>query len=101
MCERNFTFGLASPADHNDGAAWALTGDPATKWTLAGGEFPVGTDGGDLTAIACAVNTFGQDDIFHAPYNALCYNGGNIRLGRGTFAISPPSPLKSLTRSSF
>ena len=85
--KRNFTLGLASPSTASDGAAWALAGNPASSWTLRDGTFPVGTDGSDVRAIACAVNTFGQDDIFHAPYNALCYNGGNIA-GRGMLLTS-------------
>ena len=84
MYKRNFTSGLASPVDHNDGAAWVPGTGPAKSWTLRDGTFPIGTDGGDLTAIACVVNTFGQNDIFRAPYNGLCFNGEKLKSGRGT-----------------
>ena len=78
MFKRNFTFGLASPTASNDGAAWVPGTGPAESWTHQDGTFPIGTDGGDVRAIACAVNTFGQHDIFHAPVNGLCYNGEEL-----------------------
>jgi hypothetical protein len=86
MYKRNFTFGLATPSAANDGASWALSGTGAAEsWTFASaGQFPPGTDGGDLTTIACVVNTFHQDDIFAWGYNGLCYNGNQIG-GRGTW----------------
>ncbi|KAL8782914.1 MAG: hypothetical protein Q9213_005026, partial [Squamulea squamosa] len=84
MFRRNFTFGMALPSDHNDGGAWTPGTGPAQSWTLAkSGEFPPGTDGGDVSAIACAVNTFGQGDVYQADYNGLCFNGGSINSGRG------------------
>ena len=87
MFKRNFTFGLASPNTFNDGAAWVPSSSDASSqsWELVRGEpVPVGSDGGDVSAIACAVNTFGQDDVFHASFNGLCFNGRNIP-GRGMF----------------
>lgn len=30
-----------------------------------------------MTQIACAVNLFGQSDIYTTDYNAYCYNGGS------------------------
>jgi hypothetical protein len=85
MYKRNFTFGLATPATVDDGASWALSGTgAATDWTLKDGSFPPGTDGHDLTSIACAVNLFNQDDIFAVTtHNGLCYNGAT-KPGRGT-----------------
>ena len=84
MYRRNFTFGLARPANSNDGGQWTPGTGPAQSWTLASsGQFPPGTDGGDVQAIACAVNTFGQADIYQADYNGLCFNGGQIRSARG------------------
>ena len=100
MYKRNFTFGLASPTSYNDGASWVPGTGPAESWTLADGEFPVGTDGGDVTAIACAVNTFQQHDIFSASYNGLCFNGKYLASGGGMWSktCSPvpenePAPL--------
>lgn len=91
MFKRNITFGLASPQNHNDGAAWVSTGGPATSWTLKDQNFPPGTDGSDLTAIACAVNIFGQHKIFGYQFNGLCFNGNSLKSGRGTYF--PPLPL--------
>lgn len=85
MFKRNITFGLATPLNHNDGAAWVSTGGPATSWTLKDEQFPPGTDGSDLTAIACAVNTFGQNKIFGFQFNGLCFNGNSLKSGRGTY----------------
>ncbi|KAK4982524.1 hypothetical protein LTR50_007699 [Elasticomyces elasticus] len=84
MYKRNFTFGLASPRAYNDGDARAPGTGGAKDWTLTDGTFPVGTDGGDLTAIACAVNTFQQHDVYIASYNGLCYNGQDLGSGAGT-----------------
>ncbi|KAL8746235.1 MAG: hypothetical protein Q9190_001722 [Brigantiaea leucoxantha] len=84
MFKRNFTFGLAELQSPTDGNAWTAGNNPAQSWTLAGsGQFPPGTDGHDLSSIACAVNIFGQDNIFRQNYNALCYNGESINKGRG------------------
>lgn len=84
MYRRNFTFGIASPSSPTDGGQWASSGGGATDWSLYGsGQFPPGTDGGDVRAIACAINTFGQADIFQSEYNAYCYNGGKTTGGKG------------------
>ena len=81
---------MARPATYNDGAAWTPSGGGAQSWTLASSQqFPPGTDGGDITAIACAVNTFGQADVYQADYNGLCFNGGSISSGRGKLFSSP------------
>lgn len=94
MFKRNITFGLASPKDHNDGAAWVSAGGPATSWTLQNEAFPPGTDGSDLTAIACAVNIFGQNKVFGYQFNGLCFNGNSLKSGRGTYTFPlPTSPL--------
>lgn len=84
MYKRNFTFGLATPSSADDGAAWATSGTGAAEsWTFAStGQFLPGTDGNDLTTIACAVNTFHQDEIYAYNDNGLCYNGNTIG-GRG------------------
>ena len=72
MFRRNFTFGLAMPTANNDGAAWAADGTPPTDWQFTGtGD---ATHAGDMTAIACAVNTFDQEDVFRYQYNGLCWN---------------------------
>lgn len=81
MFKRNFTFGLAYPSTFNDGAAWVpdpSAGSPRSWEMNSGPPVPVGSDGGDVSAIACAVNIFGQDDVFHTPYNGLCFNGRNV-----------------------
>lgn len=93
MFKRNITFGLASPQRANDGAAWVSGGGTATSWTLTDEQFPVGTDGSDLTAIACAVNIFGQNNIFGYQFNGLCFNGGLLKSGRGTYPPSPSLPM--------
>ncbi|CAL8580054.1 hypothetical protein XPA_005788 [Xanthoria parietina] len=65
MYRRNFTFGLAELQSSTDGNAWTAGNNPAQSWTLREtGQFPPGTDGHDLSSIACAVNIFGQDTIF-------------------------------------
>ena len=93
MFRRNFTFGMALPATYNDGAAWTPAGGPAQSWTLASSQqFPPGTDGGDVTAIACAVNTFGQRSVYQADYNGLCFNGGSISSGRGKLFLAQVVP---------
>lgn len=84
MYRRNFTFGLAELQSPTDGNAWTAGNNPAQSWTLREtGQFPPGTDGHDLSSIACAVNIFGQDTIFRQNFNALCYNGESINKGRG------------------
>ncbi|KAL8697313.1 MAG: hypothetical protein Q9224_002379, partial [Gallowayella concinna] len=84
MFRRNFTFGLAELQSPTDGNAWTAGNNPAQSWTLReNGQFPPGTDGQDLSSIACAVNIFGQDNIFRQNFNALCYNGESINKGRG------------------
>ncbi|KAI7407956.1 hypothetical protein KC336_g13253 [Hortaea werneckii] len=72
MFRRNFTFGLASPAGPNDGAAWTPQGVPPTDWQLKSRK-TVDTSG-DMTEIACAVNTFGQSEVYSYAYNGLCWN---------------------------
>ncbi|KAL8685510.1 MAG: hypothetical protein Q9218_007716, partial [Villophora microphyllina] len=88
MFKRNFTFGLATPLSHDDGGAWSSDPSFAAKsWELKDGGFPEGTDGQDVLEIACAVNTFGQDDIFDSrTFNGLCRNGEPLEpKGRGGF----------------
>ena len=100
MFKRNFTFGMASPSTFNDGAAWVPSPSDASpqSWELVRGEpVPVGADGGDVSAIACAVNIFGQHDVFQAPYNGLCFNSGNIR-GRGMFPSTACDVFPSTNR---
>jgi hypothetical protein len=68
--KRNFTLGLANPSSATDGAAWGSS-QSASRWSIVGG-----TAGTDVTQIACAVNLFGQSDIYTIDsYNGLCYNG--------------------------
>jgi hypothetical protein len=89
MYKRNFTFGLASPSDARDGAAWIPSGGPVDSWLMQDGTFPVGTDGHDVTAIGCLVNTFGQDEIFeYGNYNGLCFNARESDRG-GNTTLSP------------
>ncbi|OAA41490.1 Chitinase II [Beauveria brongniartii RCEF 3172] len=67
---RNFTMGLAAPANANDGGAWGA--QSASSWT--GG---AQSNNRDVTLIACAVNTFNQVDIYQEDsYNAYCFTGG-------------------------
>ncbi|KAF7536258.1 hypothetical protein G7054_g4665 [Neopestalotiopsis clavispora] len=68
--KRNFTLGLAQPTTATDGAAWGA--QPASSWQIDGS-----TSNTDVTQIACAVNLFGQSDIYTTDYNAYCYNGGS------------------------
>jgi len=75
MYRCNFTFGLASPANANDGATWTSQGAPPTDWQFRGSGG--GNAQGDMTAIACAVNTFDQSEVYRWTYNGLCYNGGS------------------------
>ena len=51
-----------------------------------GGQFNVGTNG-DIDSIACAVNTFGQDEIYNVPYNRYCFNGIYTTSGFGDIVI--------------
>jgi hypothetical protein len=64
MYKRNFTFGLAAPQNPTDGAVWVPGTGAAQSWLMQDGLFPVGTDGHDVSEIACLVNTFGQDELF-------------------------------------
>lgn len=90
MYRRNFTFRLASLSNSQDGAAWSAGNNPALSWNLEkSGVFPPGTDGHDLSSIACAVDFFGQDDIYRTYFNALCYNGESINKGRGKSRGTP------------
>ncbi len=89
MYRRNFTFGLASPMSDSDGAAWVPGTGPAESWTLTDEQFPVGTDGQDVNSIACAVNTFGQNDIYGYVYNGLCFRGGYTPSGFGKVVAVP------------
>ena len=84
---------MALPSTDKDGAAWTPAGGPAQSWTLASSQqFPPGTDGGDVSAIACAVNTFNQPDVYQADYNGLCFNGGSVRSGRGKLLFAQVVP---------
>lgn len=64
-----FRFLSQSPqVNINQSQAYALSGNQLgyvykRNFTFDG-TFPVGTDGSDVRAIACAINTFGQDSIF-------------------------------------
>lgn len=73
MFRRNFTFGFAMPATRGDGASWAGDGKPPTTWQSSGNQ-PDDADG-DMTAIACAVNTFKQSEVYDYQYNGYCWNG--------------------------
>ena len=66
---RNFTMGLAAPSAAN--TAWGAQN--AASWSSATGGVTGSTD---ATAIACAVNTFAQPNIYQQPSpNALCWTG--------------------------
>lgn len=68
--KRNFTLGLANPSGPTNGAAWGSS-QSASSWNIPGG-----SAGTDVTEIACAVNLFGQSDIYTIDsYNGLCFNG--------------------------
>lgn len=68
--KRNFTLGLANPTGPADGPAWGSS-QSASSWSFSGG-----TAQTDFTQIACAVNIFGQSDIYKIDsYNGLCWNG--------------------------
>ncbi len=87
MYKRNFTFGMASPRGPKDGGEWSAGVDPAIAWLPKKlEEYLPGTDGGDMSSIACAVNFFGQDEIFKADANGLCFRGSFLATGRGTSA---------------
>lgn len=73
--KRNFTLGLASPSSATDGAAWGTQ-------SLASYSYG-GTSGTDVTQVACAVNIFGQTDIYQTgSYNGLCITGFNQNVGK-------------------
>lgn len=91
LYKRNFTFGMASPQSPRDGEEWSAGVDPALGWVPKKlEEYLPGTDGGDLTAIACAVKFFPQNDIFKADFSGLCYRGSNPLTGRGTSNFDTP-----------
>jgi hypothetical protein len=72
MFKRNFTLGLAQPSSPVDGAAWGAQLFSSYTFTSSGS--PGGTYT-DATTIACAVNIFGQTDIYQlGGYNGLCLN---------------------------
>ena len=64
--KRNFTMGLAEPSQASQ--PWGAQ-TPAS-WASGGQSSSVITD------IFCAINTFGQNDIYQLPtYNGYCFNG--------------------------
>jgi hypothetical protein len=70
--KRNFTFGLASPASPSDGAAWGSQAFSTYTFNSGGGG-PRGVVSTDATTIACAVNIFGQNNIYRiGNYNGYC-----------------------------
>lgn len=82
MFRSNFTFGLAAPATPIEGAASVPSTGPTDSWAFKYNEITPADDGGNVLAIACVVNTLGQDDIYTFPFNGLCFNGGYTP-GRG------------------
>ncbi|KAI7241261.1 glycoside hydrolase family 18 protein [Hortaea werneckii] len=79
MFRRNVTFGLASPENANDGAAWTLQGTPPTMWQHVGPNG--GGSPGNMNQIACAVNTFDQNEVYRFGHNGLCHNGDEYDTG--------------------
>ncbi|KAL8852652.1 MAG: hypothetical protein Q9221_002412 [Calogaya cf. arnoldii] len=82
--KRNFTHGLAQPQGPTDGAAWGSGTNGAQSWAHVSPKPQVGNgfSGTNLEQIACAVNIFGQDEVFKQDYNGLCFNGRETG-GRG------------------
>ncbi|KAI4182255.1 MAG: hypothetical protein LQ346_006630 [Caloplaca aetnensis] len=81
---------MASPQSPRDGEEWSAGVDPALGWVPKKlEEYLPGTDGGDLTAIACAVKFFPQNDIFKADFSGLCYRGSNPLTGRVSRSARP------------
>lgn len=71
MFKRNFTYGLAFPANANDGNAWGL--QPFQQYTSSTSKPPFTSS--DATTVLCAMNIFGQSDIYkYGSYNGLCIN---------------------------
>jgi hypothetical protein len=101
MFKRNFTMGLSQPLSPADGAAWGPSagGSAMTSYTFTGGS-PGGTST-DATQIACAINIFGQNNIYQltSGYNGYCLNplnapnnaGGEFTLLPATFHIPSSS----------
>lgn len=71
MFKRNFTYGLAFPANANDGNAWGT--QSFQRYTSATAQGPFSST--DATTILCAMNIFGQSQIYkYGSYNGLCIN---------------------------
>ncbi|KAF1992251.1 glycoside hydrolase family 18 protein [Aulographum hederae CBS 113979] len=69
MFKRNYTYGLSYPSGRTDGAAW---GDQAfTSWSSKKGKIASDVD---ATQVLCAVNIFGQKDIYrYNKANGYCF----------------------------
>lgn len=63
--------GLAFPANANDGGSWG-----SQSFTSAT-QLTAGTTTQDATAVACALNIFGQSNIYRygGTFNGYCFNG--------------------------
>ncbi|MCJ1351537.1 MAG: hypothetical protein MMC33_001521 [Icmadophila ericetorum] len=97
--KRNFTVGLATPSGPSDGSAWSVSNPFISAQGISR---QASTTFTDATAIACAVNIFGQDSVysFNAKGYQACkvsfqspYSGGAGPSGSGT--VSPKRKEKN------
>ncbi|KAL8645553.1 MAG: hypothetical protein Q9226_007250, partial [Calogaya cf. arnoldii] len=77
--KHNFTHGLAQPQNTGDGDAWDLGTNRAESWDHVNPQTGTGFSGNNMDQIACAVNIFGQDEVFKTGFNGYCYNGESRR----------------------
>lgn len=100
MYRRNFTFGLASPTAAQAGGAWVLNGGGPTSFQYSSATTST-LQTTDMTAIACALNIFDQDEVYRQNFNGFCMTGtyidgmgwGNTRpqVKRCIIDFGPPS----------
>lgn len=81
---------LAYPNAEDDADAW--NSGQTMQWTHTGlvTDNTVPYDEFDVRQIACAVNNFGQDDVYRADYNGLCFRGKYLTgTGAGGETLKP------------
>ncbi|KAL8990145.1 MAG: hypothetical protein Q9169_008197, partial [Polycauliona sp. 2 TL-2023] len=79
--KRNFTHGMAQPQNSGDGAAWGLGTNEAEFWDHLTDQSGTGIDIYNVDQIACAVNIFGQTEVFKQNWNGQCFNGQPVQSG--------------------
>ncbi|KZF20522.1 glycoside hydrolase family 18 protein [Xylona heveae TC161] len=82
--KRNFTMGLATPSGPQDTSSWGTQPISNARAYSQTANWP----NQDATTVACAINIFGQSDIyrFDGGYNGYCFNGQTESRQNGAFS---------------